>query len=97
MDGAGDDDLITTIAALDALYGTVATASIAKEVDHLHPVYRPFIQAAPFAILATAGPGGLDATPRGDPAEFVHIEDDQTLLLPDRLAETLYRPLRPIA
>jgi predicted pyridoxine 5'-phosphate oxidase superfamily flavin-nucleotide-binding protein len=29
------------------------------------------IEASPFAVLATAGPGGLDASPRGDPPGFV--------------------------
>ncbi len=52
---------VGTIEDLAALYGEVAAPSIVKEVDHIHPVYRPFIEAAPFAVLATAGPGGLDA------------------------------------
>lgn len=77
-------DIVTSTEALEALYGAVARPSIAKEVDHIHPVYRPFIEASPFLVLATIGPDGLDATPRGDPAGFVHIEDDRTLLLPDR-------------
>jgi PPOX class probable FMN-dependent enzyme len=38
-------------------------------------------------------PGGLDVSPRGDPAGFVRILDERTLLLPDRpgnkLADTL--------
>lgn len=50
----------------------------------MHPHYRAFIEAAPFALLATAGPDGLDASPRGDPAGFVVVEDEKTLLLPDR-------------
>ena len=44
--------------------------------------------------VATASPdGGLDVSPRGDPAGFVRIIDERTLLLPDRpgnkLADTL--------
>jgi PPOX class probable FMN-dependent enzyme len=44
--------------------------------------------------VATASPrGGLDVSPRGDPAGFVRILDERTLLLPDRpgnkLADTL--------
>lgn len=87
---------VGTIEDLAALYGEVAAPSIVKEVDHIHPVYRPFIEAAPFAVLATAGPGGLDATPRGDPAGFVHIEDDRTLLLPDRRGNNRIDSLRNI-
>lgn len=50
----------------------------------LTPEYRALIEASPFCILATAGEGGLDATPRGDPAGFVDVIDEKTLLLPDR-------------
>jgi hypothetical protein len=78
------DHLITDEQALIALYGEAAEASIVKEVDHIHPVYRPFIEAAPFCVLATSGPGGLDASPRGDGPGFVVVEDERTLLLPDR-------------
>jgi PPOX class probable FMN-dependent enzyme len=76
--------LITDAATLQALYGAPGEASLKKEVDHVHPHYRAFIEAAPFAVLATSGPGGLDASPRGDPAGFVVVEDEKTLLLPDR-------------
>ena len=41
-------------------------------------------EAAPFAVLATLGPDGLDTSPRGDAPGFVHIADAHTLLLPDR-------------
>lgn len=76
--------LVTNPAALQALYGEPGEASLKKEVDHVHPHYRAFIEAAPFAMLATCGPDGLDASPRGDPAGFVVVEDEKTLLLPDR-------------
>ncbi|MNU38278.1 Pyridoxamine 5'-phosphate oxidase [compost metagenome] len=76
--------LIADAHVLQALYGSSGEASLKKEVDHVHPHYRAFIEAAPFAVLATAGPGGLDASPRGDPAGFVTVEDEKTLLLPDR-------------
>ena len=35
-------------------------------------------------VLATCGPEGLDTSPRGDPAGFVHVLDDHTLAIPDR-------------
>ena len=78
------DYLITDVAALEALYGPVGEASIVKEVGYLHPDYRALIAASPFAVLATAGPGGLDASPRGDAPGFVTVENEHTLLLPDR-------------
>ena len=60
------DHLIRDPAALDALYGAPVEASIVKQADRVTPEYRAWIEAAPFAVLATAGPGGLDASPRGD-------------------------------
>ena len=66
---------LTDVAALEALYGTPDPRSIVKETDHVHAVYRPWIEAAPFAVLATNGPGGLDASPRGDGPGFVVIQD----------------------
>ncbi len=71
-------------AALKALYGEPGEASIVKEVTTLIPAYRALIEASPFCVLATAGEGGLDVTPRGDPAGFVAVLDETTLLMPDR-------------
>lgn len=73
-------------AALRAAYRTgPGETALAKVCDHLHPLYRPYIEAAPFAVLATRGANGqLDTSPRGDAPGFVAIADDKTLLLPDR-------------
>ena len=87
---------IATLEALEALYGTIAPPSLVKEVDHIHPLYRPYIEASPFVVLATASPSGLDATPRGDPAGFVTIEDEKTLILPDRRGNNRIDSLRNI-
>jgi uncharacterized protein len=75
---------ITRADQLDALFGEVGDASRRKEVDHIHPVYQRWIEASPFAVLATSGPDGLDTSPRGDPAGFVIVQDKKTLLLPER-------------
>ena len=42
------------------------------------------IEASPFAVLATSGTDGLDASPRGDAPGFVRIVDEKTLMLPER-------------
>ena len=62
---------IRTLEHLQTPYGPVAEGSSRQEVDRVHPLYRRLIEASPFAVLATAGPGGLDASPRGDRAGFV--------------------------
>lgn len=90
------DQYVTTLEELETLYGAVTQPAIIKEVDHIHPIYRPFIEASPLAVLATAGPGGLNATARGDPAGFIHIEDEHTLILPDRRGNNRVDSLRNI-
>ncbi|MBX8601276.1 pyridoxamine 5'-phosphate oxidase family protein [Pseudomonas cichorii] len=89
-------DYVTDLQALEKLYGPIARPSILKEVDHIHAAYRPFIESASFVILASSGPGGLDASPRGDQAGFVHIEDSKTLYLPDRRGNNRLDTLRNI-
>jgi uncharacterized protein len=80
--------VITTIAELEAIYGFPGETSLVKEVDHITPHYRTFIDLSPFAVLATSGPEGLDCSPRGDVSGFVRVHDSRTLMLPDRRAAT---------
>jgi PPOX class probable FMN-dependent enzyme len=94
MDGMAGSHLITDEATLTALYGESSPAALTKEIDYLHPHYRAMIAASPFVVLATSGPGGLDVSPRGDPAGFVTIQDDRTLLLPDRRGNNRIDSLR---
>jgi uncharacterized protein len=84
MDGMQDAHLVTDAAALRTLYGEPSDGAIAKEVDHVHPHYRAMIEASPFMVMATSGPYGLDVSPRGDPPGFVVVENETTLLIPDR-------------
>jgi uncharacterized protein len=84
MDGMQDAHLVTDAAALRTLYGEPSEGAIAKEVDYVHPHYRAMIEASPFMVMATSGPDGLDVSPRGDPPGFVVVEDEKTLLIPDR-------------
>ena len=87
---------IESIADLEALFGPVGEASIRKEVPTLHPHYQAVIKASPFAVLATAGAEGLDVSPRGDPAGFVEVRDEHTLLLPERRGNNRVDSLRNI-
>ncbi len=87
---------ITTIAELEALYGQPGEPSLVKEVAYVTPHYRALIQASPFAVLATSGPQGLDCSPRGDQPGFVRVQDEKTLLLPDRRGNNRVDSLRNI-
>jgi uncharacterized protein len=85
---------ITDEDELRALIGHPQETVVAKIADHLNELTRQFIERSPFVCVATAAAGGgLDVSPRGDPAGFVQILDDRTLLIPDRpgnrIADTL--------
>jgi len=89
-------DTITTLDQLQQLFGPVSEAARRKEAAFIPPVYRRWIEASPFVVLATSGPEGLDASPRGDPAGFVVVEDEKTLLLPERRGNNRVDSLRNI-
>lgn len=74
---------IDTVEELNALYGEPGEASLIKVTDYLTAEYRRMIEASPFVALATAGPEGLDCSPRGDAGNVVYVEDARTLLMPD--------------
>lgn len=79
-----DAGMIETVEEIEALYGLPGQTSLVKEIDHIIPAYAAFIEASPFVALATAGPEGLDCSPRGDRPGFVRIHDARTLMMPDR-------------
>jgi uncharacterized protein len=86
--------VIANEADLRATIGEPADLTRRKISNRLNHLTRQFVERSPFVCVATARPdGGLDVSPRGDPAGFVRILDDRTLLLPDRpgnkLADTL--------
>ena len=89
-------DRIDDLDALAALYGEPGEASVRKEVGYMHPAYRALVEASPFAVLATVGPEGLDASPRGDAPGFVTVEDEHTLLMPDRRGNNRVDSLRNV-
>ncbi len=81
------DEQITSVARLRELLPTDGfTNTFLKDTDHLNEAARKFISFAPFVIVATKTSQGLiDVSPKGDPAGFVEVFDDKTLIIPDRL------------
>jgi PPOX class probable FMN-dependent enzyme len=75
---------ITDETTLRALYGEKLGRAVTKELTAFDTHCRAFIEASPFLLMSTNGPGGIDVTPRGDAPGFVAVDDDTTLLLPDR-------------
>ncbi len=88
--------VIASIEDLEALYGQPNAASTVKEAARITPQYRALIEASPFVALATSGPEGLDCSPRGDAGQVVVIQDETTLLMPDRRGNNRTDSLRNI-
>ena len=85
---------IDSEAELRSIIGEPAEVVRAKLADRLNDLTRQFVERSPFVCIGTGRPdGGLDVSPRGDPAGFVRVLDEHTLLLPERpgnrLADTL--------
>jgi len=87
---------LDTIAQLDAVYGEANERSLLKEIDYISEDYRRFIDASPFVVLASVGDEGMDCSPKGDPAGFVHVLDEKTLVVPDRPGNNRIDNLRNI-
>ena len=89
--------IITTEAQLRALIGEPAEVARAKISHRLNALTRLFIERSPFVCVATSdAAGNCDLSPRGDPAGFVRILDDRTLLMPERPGNRLADSLRNI-
>lgn len=83
--GEENQYILKSQAELESLYGEPHERSVLKVKDCLDANSRAFLEAAPFAVLATSdAAGNLDCSPRGDRAGFVRVADEKTLLLPDR-------------
>lgn len=91
-----DPNRISNLEQLEAIYGEPLPRSLLKEIDYISDHYRAFIEAAPFVIIATSGPEGLDCSPRGDLPGFVRVADNKTVLIPDRRGNNRVDSLRNI-
>ncbi|MEJ8474504.1 pyridoxamine 5'-phosphate oxidase family protein [Roseibium algae] len=87
---------IETIEQLEQIYTDPGAASTVKVSDRITPLYRRLIEASPFCALATSGPEGLDCSPRGDAEQCLVIQDEKTLLMPDRRGNNRVDSLRNI-
>lgn len=77
--------LIQDEATLRAMFPATHDLAIQKCLSALDLHARAFIQRAPFLCIGTQdAEGKADVSPRGDPAGFVQILDDQTIAIPDR-------------
>ena len=80
-----DDTAIEDRADLRALYDPAVELALKKQLDRLDRYARQFIARSPFLCISSSNAEGkADISPRGDPAGFVQVLDERTLVIPDR-------------
>ena len=85
MADVAPDHVILTETELRERFAAPSRLAVLKQQDHLDANCRRFIELSPFLCLATSRPDGLaDNSPRGDAPGFVQLQDERTLLIPDR-------------
>ena len=76
---------IDSVAALRDVIGEKLPGSDTKVLTRLDSYAKAFIERSPFLVLCTADADGhQDASPKGDAPGFVLVENDSTIVIPDR-------------
>jgi len=92
-----DPHRIGDVATLRTMLGEPSQIAQAKVWTAIEPAAQAFIARAPFAVMATAdADGNVDVSPKGDHPGFVAVEDERTLLVPDRKGNRLVFGLQNI-
>ena len=90
MTATADSHQITSVEQLRQLIGAPSELVPHKLWKELDESCMDFIKRSPFLLLATAdAEGHQDVSPKGDGPGFVSIEDEHTLLIPDRSGNKL--------
>jgi PPOX class probable FMN-dependent enzyme len=88
---------IETVAQLQALLGEPNPMTPKKLQSTLDQAAIDYIRRSPFLVLATSdAQGNEDVSPKGDGPGFVAVEDERTLLIPERKGNRLMFSLRNI-
>ena len=91
------DHRITTLAQLRAIFGEPSPLVGKKLLSGLDEMAADYIRRSPFVLLGTAdADGNQDVSPKGDGPGFVLIENDHTLVIPDRKGNKLIFTLQNI-
>jgi PPOX class probable FMN-dependent enzyme len=93
----GDPHSIDDVEALRRIIGPTLPGLELKNQDTISEEAREYIARAPFLVLATCdAEGRLDASPKGDDPGFCLVEDERTLVIPDRSGNKLVYGLQNI-
>ena len=93
----GDPHAIHDLDALRRIIGEPIPGLGQKNQGTISDEAREYIERSPFLVLATCdAQGHLDASPKGDAPGFCLIEDERTLVIPDRPGNKLAYGLQNI-
>lgn len=88
---------LTSISELREMVGSPNERAVRKQLAVLDTHCRAFIQHSPFMLLGTSAPDGrCDVSPKGDQPGFVLVEDDTTIVIPDRPGNKRFDSLQNI-
>jgi PPOX class probable FMN-dependent enzyme len=88
---------IRSVDELRAIVGEPSPVTPVKILPALDSYMQEFIRRSPFLVLATADADGRqDASPKGDQPGFVRIEDERTLVVPERNGNRLVMSLQNV-
>lgn len=90
MSNNGFTDVVDSETRLREIYRVPTELVAHKLQDRLDNHARDVIAAAPFVLIGTTSPDGTaDVSPKGGPAGFVIVLDDQRLAIPDLAGNNL--------
>jgi uncharacterized protein len=85
MENARFNDVVMSEEQIRAVMGNPMPPVVKKEIAYLDTNCRTFIAKCPFVLISSCdGEGRMDISPKGDPAGFVQVLDERTLVIPDR-------------
>jgi len=79
------ENTITTESELREILGTPTQLAADKVIDRIDEHCAALIAHSPFLVISSADAhGNMDVSPKGDPAGFVRVLDEKTLVIPER-------------
>ncbi|PCJ65774.1 MAG: phosphohydrolase [Candidatus Hydrogenedentota bacterium] len=78
-------NIVTDDSAITRILGSPHPIAANKHLDMLDKHSKTFIARSPFVLVGSSdNDGNFDISPKGDPAGFVAVLDDHTLVIPER-------------
>ena len=77
--------MVSNLRQLRSIYNYSKGRAALKVINSLEKHSKNFINLSPFVVISSKGKNGhADVSPRGDSVGFVKIQDEKTIIIPDR-------------